>query len=41
MMLKIKYIQEIYLEGINNMERVELKNKTVFVTGVAGFIRCV
>lgn len=37
MMLKIKSIHEICLEG-TSMANIELKNKTILVTGVAGFI---
>lgn len=40
MMLLIKFILEIYLKEIRGLilENIELKNKTVFITGSAGFI---
>lgn len=40
MMLFIKFILEIYLKEIRGLilENIELKNKTVFITGSAGFI---
>lgn len=39
-MLLIKFILEIYLKEIRGLilENIELKNKTVFITGSAGFI---